>query len=135
MRRERGGATVELVLVTPLLLLLALLAIAGGRLVEARADVDGAARDAARAASLRHDVPSATKAATAIAQASLGGPGASCRHLDVVTETAELRPGGWVAVRVTCAVDLAEVAALRLPGSTMVSARVVEPVDAFRSAP
>ncbi len=50
--RERGSAAVELVLATPVLVALMLLAVAGGRLASARGEVDAAARDAARAASI-----------------------------------------------------------------------------------
>lgn len=51
--RDYGSATTELVLVTPLLILLALVAVAFGKLVGARLDADEAAHQAARAASWR----------------------------------------------------------------------------------
>ena len=49
---ERGSATVELVILTPLLILLLLFVVALGRLAGARIDVDGVAAQAARAASI-----------------------------------------------------------------------------------
>ena len=52
MSDARGSASLELVLVTPVVLLLLLFVVCAGRLAEARADVDRAARDAARAASI-----------------------------------------------------------------------------------
>lgn len=46
MRPERGSAAVELVLVTPVLVVLMLFVVAGGRLASTRAEVDAVARDA-----------------------------------------------------------------------------------------
>ena len=51
-RREHGSMSVELVVIAPGLIGLLLLVGAGGRVVEAQGHLDGAARDAARAASL-----------------------------------------------------------------------------------
>ncbi|HSS08353.1 MAG TPA: TadE family protein, partial [Acidimicrobiales bacterium] len=48
---ERGSATVELVLIAPVLVLLMLFAVAAGRFSVARNQVNEAARDAAREAS------------------------------------------------------------------------------------
>ena len=131
-RDERGGATVELTLVTPMLLLLLVFAVALGRLVEARARVDGAARDAARAASISRSPAAAVVAAEQTAAATLAGAGASCRQVLTATDTSAFRPGGWVAVTVTCTADLADVAELRLPGVETIHARFVEPIDQYR---
>lgn len=60
---ESGGVTVELVLLTPLLLLMLLFVVALGRTVSARLDVDGAAAQAARAASIARDPTTATAVA------------------------------------------------------------------------
>ena len=49
--REQGSMSVELVVIAPGLIGLLLLVGAGGRVVEAQGHLDGAARDAARAAS------------------------------------------------------------------------------------
>lgn len=130
---QAGGATVELTLLTPLLLLLLVFGVALGRLVEARNQVDGAARDAARAASIARSPASAVAAAEQTAAASLGSGGASCRQPQTSTDTSAFRPGGWVAVTVTCTADLADVAELRLPGSETIRARFVEPIDIYRS--
>lgn len=136
-RSEAGGATVELTLLTPLLLLLLVFAVALGRLVEARNQVDGAARDAARAASIMRNPAAASAAAQQTATASLTTGGASCRQAQTSTDTSAFRPGGWVAVTVTCTAALADVAELRVPGAETIKARFVEPIDAYRgvSAP
>ena len=133
-RDEAGGAAVELTLATPLLLLFMLLMVALGRLATARADVDGAARDAARAASIAREASQAEQAARETAVATLGEPGVTCRNLDVAVDTTAFRPGGLVVADVTCVVDLADLSLLRLPGRKAVHARFVAPVDTFRAA-
>ncbi len=128
----RGSATLELVLATPLLVMLLLLTVAFGRLATARADVDSAARVAARAASITRDPASATRAARQTASATLGQHQITCRHLVVAVDTRGFAAGGWVAVEVTCTVDLADLTLLRLPGARTIHTRFVEPLDTFR---
>ena len=70
-RGETGSAAVELTLLTPLFVLFLLLVVAAGRMATARADVDGAARDAARAASDARDAASADRASREAASATL----------------------------------------------------------------
>jgi hypothetical protein len=120
--------------VAPLLLLLLLLVVALGRLAGTRADVDGAARDAARAASLSRSASRAQAAAIEAAGTTLAEGGVSCRSLEVAVDTSGFRPGGWVAAEVTCNVGLGDLALLRLPGTRSVEARFVAAVDAYRGA-
>ena len=63
-REETGSVVAELVLLTPLLILVLLFVVALGRLAGARIDVDGAAAQAARAASIARDPATATAMAT-----------------------------------------------------------------------
>lgn len=78
MRRDEGGsATVELVIWVPVLVSLLLFVVALGRLANARAKVDAAARDGARAASLVRSPSEAASAAEAAARASMGPPAPS----------------------------------------------------------
>jgi Flp pilus assembly protein TadG len=129
---DHGGAAVELVLLTPLLLALLLFAVLAGRLAQARAEVDGAARDAARAASIARAPAAARAAARVAAAATLGDRRVTCRTLKVATDTSAFRAGGHVAVDVACTVDLADLALLRLPGRRTVHARFTAPLDTFR---
>ena len=134
VRNESGSVTAELVLVTALLLLLLLFVVALGRLASARLDVDGAASEAARAASIARDPATATAMAQQTATAALSSDGVTCSSLHVVTDTASFSPGGEVAVTVTCTVGLADLAGLRLPSSTSLSSRSVAVVDTYRAA-
>ncbi len=132
VRDAPGSATLELALATPLLIMLLLLAVAFGRLATARADVDAAARAAARTASTTRDPTSAVQAARRTAAATLGQGRSTCRRLTVTADTRRFAAGGWVAVDVTCTVDLADLTLLRLPGARTIHSRFVEPLDAFR---
>lgn len=134
MRNERGSVTVELVLVTPLLILLLLFVVALGRLASARIDVNGAAAQAARAASIARDPESASSAAKQTATSALADDHVTCANLAVATDTSGFSAGGTVAVTITCNVDLADLAGLRLPASTAISARSVSVVDTYRAA-
>lgn len=128
----KGSASVELVLLTPVLLVLLLLVVALGRLADARAQVDGAARDAARAGSIARGPDSARAGAEAAAAARLSEAGVTCRHLDVQVDVGSLRPGEAVTAAVTCDVDFGDLTLLRVPGSKAVSASFSEVVDVYR---
>ena len=131
-RDERGGVTAELVLLTPLLILFLLFVVALGRLAGARIEVDGAAAQAARAASIARSPAGAVAAAEQTATSALAGQHVTCAQLTVTTDTAAFTPGGFVAVTVTCAVDLADLTGLRLPVTETISNRFVEPIDRYR---
>ena len=108
-------------LLTPLLILMLLFVVALGRLAGARLDVDGAAAQAARAASIARDPSTATAMAQQTATAALGSDGVTCGHLTVSTDTAQFVPGGSVAVTVTCTVGLSDLTGLRLPASESIA--------------
>jgi Flp pilus assembly protein TadG len=131
---ETGSVTAELVLLTPLLILLLLFVVGLGRLSGARLDVDGAAAQAARAASIARDPTTATAMAQQTATAALGSDHVTCAQLIVNTDTSQFIPGGSVAVTVTCSVSLSDLTGLRLPASEQISDRFVAVIDQYRSA-
>jgi Flp pilus assembly protein TadG len=133
-RDERGSVTAELVLLTPLLILMLLFVVALGRLSGARIEVNGAAAQAARAASIARDPATATAMAKQTATAALSSDHVTCAQLSVNTDTAQFQPGGSVAVTVTCTVSLGELTGLRLPASHSVTSRSVAVIDQYRSA-
>ncbi|MGH8996496.1 MAG: TadE/TadG family type IV pilus assembly protein [Acidimicrobiales bacterium] len=132
-RDESGAVSTELVLLTPLLILMLLFVVALGRLSGARLDVDGAAAQAARAASIARDPATATAMATQTASAALGSDHVTCGQLTVSTNTAQFTPGGSVAVTVTCVVGLSDLTGLRLPASESVSSTATSVIDTYRS--
>jgi Flp pilus assembly protein TadG len=133
-RDEAGSVATELVLLTPLLILMLLFVVALGRTVSARLEVDGAAAQAARAASIARDPSTATAMAQETATAALGSDGVTCGHLTVTTDTASFAPGGQVAVTVTCNVGLSDLTGLRLPASESVSSTATSVIDVYRAS-
>lgn len=129
---DRGSASVEIVLATPVLVSLMLLAVAGGRLASARGEVDTAARDSARAASLARSSAVAERDGRAAAEATLADRHVTCRDLTVAIDLTDFQPGGTVTSTVTCAVELRDLTGLGLPGTRMVSSHFVAAVDRFR---
>lgn len=136
MRRlhdERGLATIELVLMTPVLFLILSFLVVSGRLATVRGDIAAASRDAARGASRAASYEQATLDARATAEASLGGRDVTCQNLTVTLgDPATFRAGGTVAATITCGVSLADVAIPGLPGERQLSRTSVEVIDTFR---
>jgi Flp pilus assembly protein TadG len=132
-RRDHGAVALELVLLTPLFLILLDFAVLGGRLSESQSQVDAAAHAAARAASLQRTVAGADSAARTVAGDTL--PQATgCRTTDVAIDTTAFRPGGVVVVTVHCDVVLKDLAWLPLPGTRTVNGSSTSAVDTYRSA-
>lgn len=132
MRRhtgERGGATVELVILTPALLVLLVVVVAGGRLVGTRGDLDSAAREAARAGSLAPTATAAQTAATDAARTALSERHLDCPSPKVDVDVTRFAPGGTVAVTVSCIVGLADLGLPGLPGERAIQSRAVAPID------
>lgn len=128
--RERGSIAVELVLLAPLLIALLLFVVGLGRIAHARGQVDGAAADAARSASLARTPEAAQRAGDDAARAYLGKGG--CSALSVEIDTAALRPGGQVTARVRCVASLAGLGLAGFPGSRTLTATAVVPLEVFR---
>ncbi|WP_019873108.1 TadE/TadG family type IV pilus assembly protein [Sporichthya polymorpha] len=129
--RERGSIAVELVILAPLLIALLVLVVGLGRIAQTRGQVDAAASDAARAASLTRTAATAELAGENAARANLGD---RCQALDVHIDTTALRPGGEVAARVRCVISLARLGLAGFPGSRAFTATVHVPIDRYRGA-
>lgn len=135
MTGDRGSASLELVLLTPVLVLLVLLVAFAGRTAQTRADVDRAARDAARAASIARTPETAVEDGGSAASATLTAGDVTCRTLTVDVDTSTFVAGGSVRATVTCAVDLTDLGLLGLPGSKSLTATFTQPVDVYRGLP
>jgi Flp pilus assembly protein TadG len=124
--RDRGSMTAETVLLAPVFLLFLMFLVGAGRLVEAQGEVNGAARDAARAASVQRTLPDAESAATDAATAALSG---QCADPSVSLAGSRWEEGGQVQAEVGCEVDLEFLgfgAAKRITGTSVV------PLEQFR---
>jgi Flp pilus assembly protein TadG len=125
---EQGSIAVELVILAPLVGILLAGVVFVGRIQAARADVESAARSAARTLSLARDPNSMLDQVRDDAAASLHVGSATCRQL-----TLDAQPSrGEVVVTISCQVDLRAAAVLPVPGSMTVTARATEAVDHYR---
>ena len=129
MIRDRGSAATEMVLLTPVVVLMLLMVVHGGRTAGAMNMVRHAADEGARAASLV-SVGAMSNAAVAAVNDDLADERGSCLDVRVDTYYIPARPGS-VTVTVSCAVDDHDVASLGLV-SRRVTASSTEVVDIYR---
>lgn len=130
---EEGGLTTELVLLTPVLLVMLAFVVFAGRLGGVQQQMLSAADEAARTASLRANPDAGRAAAVATVEANLADAGLSCRELTIEVDTHEFRRGGHVAVTVGCAVALDDVAFAGLPGTRTFEVSATEVIDLRRA--
>lgn len=129
---QRGTATVELVILAPVAFALLAFIVGLGRSADARGRLTGAARDAARAASLTSTPHAATVAAHDTALTDLAGAGLECASPQVMTDTNQFHPGGLVRVTIRCTLDLSNLVVSGLPGSSTLTAHATVPLDTYR---
>jgi Flp pilus assembly protein TadG len=131
---ERGAALVELVLLFPVFVLFVELIVLGGRVAATNADVQSAAREAARQASLASGPSAAATVIGPTVDAALATKGVACQsHITRFGPGTNYVQGGSVEVEVTCTVHLADLDALEaIPGSMTVTRSAVEPIERYR---
>ena len=121
-RAERGSMTVEFVLLAPLLIGLMLFLFFAGRVVEAHGQVDGAARDAARAASIARSLGQADADAQTAVNADIHSAQCAAPAVD------GFAPGSTaVTVTLSCSFDLTFLSF----GTVTVTGHAVAPLDQF----
>lgn len=135
MRRlseERGSLSLELVILTPILVILMMFLVEVGRLVEAQGQVDGAARDAARAASIAQDYGLAQQNALQAADSDLTGS-AACEAPPSVQfgGGTDLAPGGVVNIVIHCNVNLSYLSLLGISSTKTIIGRASAPIDTY----
>lgn len=123
---DRGSMSTETVLLAPVILLFLLFLVGAGRLVEAQEEVNGAARDAARAASVERTLADAEGAATDAATAVLDG---QCANPRATLDGSDFTEGGQVRAEVTCDLDLGF---LGFDATRQVTGVAVVPLEQFR---
>lgn len=128
---DRGSATVELVLVAPILIVLALFVVTAGRSGEALRQVQHAADSGARAAS-QASANRRESAGLTAALTDLRASGRSCIDQSIQVVNVKIGRLDAVKVSVSCRVDHA---GLRLIGLSprRVSADSVESIDVYRA--
>lgn len=137
---EAGTSTLEFVALVPLLAALMLFVVFCGRVTVTRLDVQQAARDAARAASIAITRDDAAIALEASLAENLGGQARHCTHLPVDYSAIATDSGvgedwdsGVIELRLTCAIPTEDLGLLGIAGTKTFTAKAVEPVDTWRS--
>lgn len=136
-RGDAGSTSVELAVLTPMVLLVLGLMIAGGRVVTAHAALDHVATAAARAASLARTATTAQATATSTATQVLEEQDLSCTSQTVTVDTSgfahPLGQAGHTSAAVSCSVPLADLFLVPgLPGAVPLHTEFTSPLDPFR---
>jgi Flp pilus assembly protein TadG len=138
-RSETGSMSVELVMLAPVMALVILLLIAGGRIALASNAAEAAANAAAREASLSRTTTAAQQNANAAAQTSMQQSGYACTTLNVLIDDSGLNVPlgqvGTVSGTITCTLNLSDIALPGLPGTWTIERNATSPVDAYRERP
>jgi Flp pilus assembly protein TadG len=130
---ESGSVTVEAVILTPVVMLFVLLAIAFGRYESTSAEVSAAARAGVEAASIASSPSQASLDAREAALPAITG--GACADVSVKTDASDFQPGGQVQVTVTCSVKLSDIGAPGLPGTSTLTDTQTAPIDLYREVP
>lgn len=132
-RSERGSISVEVAVIAPAFVFLMLLVVYAGKVSEADGNVERAAAEGARAASLRQNPAAAIDDARAVVEANLAAAGVPCSQLDTSVDTSGFEPGGIVTITVRCDASMADVTLLGVPGTRSFTATSTEVIDTYRS--
>jgi Flp pilus assembly protein TadG len=135
---EAGSMSMELVLLTPVLMVFLFMAIAAGRIQMAKMAIQEATQDAARQASLSRDPLTAQTRAALAATYTLANQRIHCSTPPVVKVGVQdfhvpIGQPAYVTATVTCTVPLADLAQVPgLPGSDRLTFTMVSPLDYYR---
>lgn len=134
---QRGAASVELVILVPVLVLMLAVLVAGGRLWFARASVVEASQSAALAASLARSSGEARDAGRRAGSRILATDGLRCAGDSVSVDTGAFGvPVGTpatVTASVTCRVPFADLSLPGMPGSITVRSTGAAALDTYRA--
>lgn len=135
---DRGSSdALALALLTPAAIGLAVVIVFLGRGVDSRATVQSAAESAAQAAAQERTITAAISAAEDVGRAMLVDP-TTCASPDVSVDVTDFRPGGRVAVTVSCTVSSTGLELIDPPPSDATTATAfaaIDPLRATREAP
>jgi Flp pilus assembly protein TadG len=129
---DQGSAAAEVVILTPLLVLLALVLMIAGRLVDGAEVVDDAARTAVESAVIASTPQEAQVQAANTASYEIRRNGLQCSEYSMVTEVADFTAGGSVSVRIRCRIALVTFEIPGLPTSVSLSGRASAAIEFYR---
>lgn len=136
LRGERGSAAIEAAIGVPAFVLFVGLIIFGGRTAATHQSLESAAADAARTASIARDPRAAQADARQTAVTSITNQQIGCQDIDVTVDTSDFnkQPGqaGQVTVRLSCRLNLSDLAVPGVPGSRVLTSSMSSPIDTWR---
>ena len=133
VRGDRGSSdALGLALLTPAAIGLAVVIVFLGRGVDSRATVQSAAESAAQAAAQERSPAAAVAAAEEVGRAMLVDP-SSCSSPNVSVDVSGFRPGGQVAVTVSCTVSADGLELIDPPSKGATTATAFAAIDPFRA--
>lgn len=147
---SRGSVSIEVAVLAPALVALMVLAGVAGRTAIATEALEAAAHDAARAASISRDAPTARREARQAARNQLDWRGVSCSGAPQVTFrgsvggrsttfnrafSSAVGQDATVTVEIACTVSYADIKlpALKMPDGSRITASFTSPLDRYRS--
>jgi Flp pilus assembly protein TadG len=122
----------ELAIMTPVLVALFIALVAVGRVVDVKGRLDGAARDAARAAAVARDPGMAQTLADRAVTDTMAGTSWCVDAPTVQTDVGHWGPGGFVSVTVTCSANLNGLGLSGLAPAVTRTGRATSPIDTYR---
>jgi hypothetical protein len=133
LRRDAGSSdALGLALLTPAAIGLAVVIVFLGRGVDSRATVQSAAESAAQAAAQERSGIAAVAAAEEVGRAMLVDP-SSCSAPQVAVDLSDFRPGGLVAVTVSCTVSAEGLELIDPPSTGATTATAFAEIDPLRA--
>jgi hypothetical protein len=133
LRRDAGSSdALGLALLTPAAIGLAVAIVFLGRGVDSRATVQSAAESAAQAAAQERSGIAAVAAAEEVGRAMLVDP-SSCSAPQVSVDLSDFRPGGRVAVTVSCTVSADGLELIDPPSTGPTTATAFAAIDPLRA--
>ncbi|WP_232550073.1 TadE/TadG family type IV pilus assembly protein [Propioniciclava soli] len=134
--RERGSATIEALMVVPVIAVFFALTVLGGRLAITHQAVQAAAADAARSASIARTASAASFGGQAAGYAGLANQGLTCSPAAVRVDTSQFnRPVGTpatITATISCHVPTSDLSLPGVPGTMLVEASQTSPLDTYR---
>ncbi|SHN42706.1 TadE family protein [Cryptosporangium aurantiacum] len=134
---EDGSIAVEFAILVPAFVLLIAVAAVVGRQTVAQTAIEGAAHDAARAASISRTAATAQARGDEAARSVLEDHGLHCDPVTITVDTGQFaRPVGQpaaVTATVSCSVAFSDIAVPGMPGNRTLSATFTSPLDVYRS--
>ncbi len=132
-RSDAGTMALELAILTPLLIAFMMMMVGLGRIVESQSQVDGAAHDAARAASIARTPQGARVEADDAVAAVINGEKRWCQGGPRTNvDLSHWGRGGQVTVTVRCRADLGGLSLVGFSASKTLTGTATAPIDTLR---